>query len=174
MVVFQPPGVSSLGNETLLWVPAIAVLTAMTVAEATATGAVNVSFAARGFSPGGDQGTSTDIRLGTKVAYENPGRFNPTIDDITYVYDPQAVDAAPVNKHYNTLIEGAIGYLVDIRGLDATTWAATAAQKYVVYPVQLGAQRPVGIDPTSEGGKFEFIQKPYVLAPGPTKGAIAA
>ena len=174
MVVFNPPGVSSLGNETLLWVPAIVNLAAMTVAEGTATGAVNVSFAVRGFGPGGDQGTSTDVRLGTRVAYENPGRFSPTIDDITYVYDPQATTGAAVNKHYETLIENAVGFLVDIRGLDATNFTLTAAQKYVAYPVQLGAQRPVAIDPTSEGGKFEIVQKPYVISPGPTKGTVAA
>jgi len=174
MVVFNPPGVSTLGNETLVWVPAIAVLTAVTVAELTATNSLNISFAVRGFGPGGDQGTSTDIRLGTRVAYENPGRFNPTIDDITYVWDPQAATAAPVNKHKELLIEGAIGYLLDFRGLNPETWTATAAQKYKAYPVQLGAQRDVGIDPTSEGGKFEIVQKPYILAPGPTNGAVAS
>lgn len=174
MVVYNPPGVSTLGNETLLWVPAIAVLSAATVAELTATNVLNVSFAVRGFTPGGDQGTSTDIRLGTRVAYENPGRFSPTIDDITYVVDPQAATAAANNKHVELMVEGAIGYLVDIRGINPETWVATAAQKYTAYPVQLGAQRQVGIDPTSEGGKFEIIQKPYIISPGPTKGAVAA
>jgi hypothetical protein len=162
MVIYNPPGVDTLGNETLLWVPTIADLEEMTVTEATATGAINVSMAVRGFSPGGDQGSSEDIRLGTKTSFENPGRFKPTIDDITYVYDPQADTGDATNKHFETLIGGAVGYLVDIRGLDAQDWAAAADQKYVAYPVTLGEQRPVPIDPSAEGGKFEIVQKPFI------------
>lgn len=172
MVVYNPPGVNSLGAETVLWVPAIVSLTAMTAAEGGAVGVVNLSFALRGFAPGGDQGTSSDIRLGTKIAYQNLGRFAPTVDDWTYVTDPQAATGATTNKHVETLIEGAIGFIVDFRGLDATAFVLTAAQKYVVYPVQLGAQRQVAIDPTAEGGKFEIVQKLSVQSPGPTKGAV--
>jgi hypothetical protein len=103
-----------------------------------------------------------------------PPAFAPSIDDITYVYDPQAASNAAGNKHADLLVEGAFGYLVDFRGINATGFAVTAAQKYVAYPVILGAQRPVPIDPTAEGGKFEFIQKPYIQSPGPTKGTVAA
>lgn len=172
MVIYYPPGVDTLGNETLLWVPTIAVLAGMTVAEATATGSLNVSMAVRGFSAGADQGSTEDIRLGSTQSFENPGRVKPSVDDLTYVYDPQAATAAPLNKHYETLLEGAKGFLVDIRGLNAQSWAATVGQKYTAYPVTLGAQRPVAIDPTAEGGKFEIIQKPYVSGL-PVKGVLA-
>jgi hypothetical protein len=32
-----------------------------------------------------------------------------------------------------------------------------------VYPVQFGAQRRVAVDPSAEGGKFEIVQKPFVI-----------
>lgn len=162
MTLYVVDGVSSQGNETVIFVPALASVTAPTVVELTGASALNLGYALRGFAPASDQGTSDDIRLASTQTFENPGRVKKTIDDLTYVYDPQAAAAAPMNKHYDALKLGVKGYLVDRRGVPATT-AVTIGQKVDIYPIQLGDQRRVAIDPSAEGGKFEVIQKPFVI-----------
>lgn len=167
MTEFFPEGVSTLGKETVIWVPDLADPNAPTVTELTGASAINLSFAARGFSPTGDQPATQDIRLGTKVAGEAAGRASQSIDDITYVYDPQLVGATTPNpevKHYDSMEPGMLGYLVDRRGLDAETVAVAADQVADVYRVELGERRPVAVDATGDGGqKFEYTQKPFVV-----------
>lgn len=165
MTVYFPEGVDSQGNESVIWVPAIANPAAPKLTELNATGSVNISCAIRGFSPESEQGTSDDIRLCSVETFENPGRVKNSIGDITSVYDPQAVDGAADNKHYEAMVQGAQGFLVDRRGLNARTAALAIGQKVDVYPVTLGAQRRVALDPTAEGGKFEVIQKPFISGP---------
>lgn len=165
MTVYFPEGVDAQGNESLLWVPAIADTSAPKLTELTATGAVNVSCAVRGFSPTAEQGTSEDIRLCSTESFENPGRVKNSIDDLDYVYDPQAADGSTTNKHYEVLVQGAKGFLVDRRGFNAQTEALAVGQKVDVYPVTLGAQRRKAVDPSAEGGKFEISQKPFVSGP---------
>lgn len=162
MTVFYPEGVSSQGNESLIFVPTLANPAAPKVSELTGAGAINLSFAARGFEPQSEQASVPDVRLGSRQTFETPGRVNKTLNDITYVYDPQGEEDDPDNVHYDAMKRGVTGYLVDRRGLDAETVAVAAAQKVDVYPVQLGDQRRVAIDPSAEGGKFEVIQKPFV------------
>lgn len=162
MTLYAVEGVSAQGNETVIYVPTIAVPTAPTVAELTGGTALNLGYALRAFSPASEQGTSEDIRLASTQTFENPGRVRKTLDDITYVYDPQAAVPTASNKHYETLKLGVTGWLVDRRGIPATT-AVAAAQKVDLYPVQFGSQRRVAIDPSAEGGKFEIIQKPFVV-----------
>lgn len=161
MTLYAVEGVATQGNETVIYVPTLAVPSAPTVAELTGATALNLGYALRGFAPASDQGVSEDIRLASTQTFENPGRVKKSIDDVTYVYDPQAAAGVSSNKHYATLKQAVTGFLVDRRGIPATT-AVIAAQKVDVYPVQFGAQRRVAVDPSAEGGKFEVIQKPFV------------
>src|SRR6059058_1652236 len=123
MTLYAVEGVSTQGNETVIFVPTLANPSAPKLTEVGAgvTTALNLGYALRGFAPASDQGTSDDIRLASTQTFENPGRVKKTIDDLTYVYDPQAATAAPMNKHYDTLKLGVKGYLVDRRGVPATT-----------------------------------------------------
>lgn len=162
MTLYAVEGVSTQGNETVIYVPTLATpgtpkLTEVGAAVATA---LNLGFALRGFAPNAEQGTSEDVRLASVQTFESPGRVKPTIDDVTYVYDPQAVDQAD-NIHYDTLKPGVTGFLVDRRGIPATT-APAVGQLVDVYPIQCGAQRRVAVDPSAEGGKFEIIQKFFI------------
>lgn len=166
MTVFFPEGVDAQGNESVIFVPDLADPTAPTVTELTGATAINLSCALRGFEPTAAQASVQDIRLCSREVYESPGRVTPTINDITYVYDPQAAGQADAtNAHYDTLVQGITGYLVDRRGLDARTVDILADQIVDVYPVTLGQQRRVPVDPSAEGGKFEVIQKPFVTGP---------
>jgi len=167
MSVYYPDGVDAQGNEAVIFVPTIADLDAPTVAELTGASAVNLSCALRGFSPGGDQGSSDDTRLCSVQQFESPGRFAPSIDDWNYVYDPQAEEDTPENKHYEVLKGGVKGFVVDRRGIASGMDGVPVAadQKVDIYPVTLGEQRRAAIDPSAEGGKFEITQKPFVTGP---------
>lgn len=164
---FYPEGVSTLGNETVIFVPALADPEAPTVEELTAETAIYLSCALRGFSSSAEQSSVSDVRLCSKEQYESPGRTTVTIDDLTYVYDPQAAGKdQPDNIHYDTLKEGVTGYLIDRRGLDAREDPIEDGQIVDVYPVEMGAQRRVAVDPSGdEGSKFEIIQKAFVTGP---------
>lgn len=162
MSVYFPEGVDAQGNESVIFVPALANPAAPTVAELTGASAINLSCALRGFGSSTEQSSTPDIRLCSREVFESPGRATNSLEDITYVYDPQAAAAAPTNKHYETLKSGVTGFLVDRRGLDSRTVAVAAAQKVDVFPVKFGPQRRVSVDPSAEGAKFEIIQKPWV------------
>lgn len=164
MTLYAVEGVSTQGNETVIYVPTLASPTAPKLTEVGAgvTTALNLGYALRSFSPASDQGTSDDIRLASTQTFENPGRVKISLDDITYVYDPQAPTSTPSNKHYEVLKLGVKGFLIDRRGISATTPPAIG-DKVDIYPVQFGEQRRVPVDPSAEGGKFEIVQKPFVI-----------
>jgi hypothetical protein len=92
MTLYAVEGVSTQGNETVIFVPTLANPSAPKLTEigAGVSTALNLGYALRGFAPSSDQGTSDDIRLASTQTFENPGRVKKSLDDITYVYDPQA------------------------------------------------------------------------------------
>lgn len=164
MTLYAVEGVSTQGTETVIYVPALAnILTPkLTEVGTGVTTALNLGYALRGFEPQSEQGSSDDIRLASVQTFENPGRNKISLNDITYLYDPQAPTATASNKHYETLKLNVKGYLIDRRGIAATT-APAIGQIVDVYTVQFGAQRRVAVDPSAEGGKYEIIQKPFVI-----------
>lgn len=162
MSLYAVEGVSTQGNETVIYVPTLAVPTAPDISsELIVETALNLGYAFRGFAPSAEQGTSEDVRLASIQTFESPGRVKPTIDDVTYVYDPQAPADTADNVHYETLKQGVTGFLIDRRGVPATT-IPTAGQIVDVYPIICGAQRRVAVDPSAEGGKFEIVQKFFI------------
>lgn len=165
MTLYAVEGVSTQGTETVIYVPTLANPAAPKLTECGAgvATALNLGYALRGFSPQAEQGSSEDVRLASVQTFENPGRIKPSLDDITYVYDPQAPALTASNKHYETLKPGVKGYLIDRRGVPATT-APAIGQIVDVYYVQFGAQRRVAVDPSAEGGKYEIVQKPFILS----------
>lgn len=168
MSVTFPDGVVAQGNELVIFVPTLANPAAPTDDELTAAGAVNLSCYLRGFEPTAEQASIADIRLCSKEQFETPGRVTNTINDLVYVYDPQdagAVTPGAENLAYHALADGTEGYLVARRGLDAQSVAIAATQVVDVYPVKMGAQRRVAVDPSSEGSKFETTQKAFITGP---------
>lgn len=165
MTVVFPDGVRSRGNESVIFVATIADPEAPTVAELTAVTSVNVSCFLTGFAPQVSQESAEDIRLCSEQIFEDPGDVQVSIDNIEYVYYPQATAPAATNKAYELLKNGTTGYLVDRRGLNARTVAIAAAQLVDVYPVRLGEQARMPLDPGQQGGKFRITQKPFVTGP---------
>lgn len=166
MAVTFPTGVSARGNDSVIWVPALADPAAPSVTELTGASAVNISCALIGFSPSVDQATFTDTRLCSKQTFNRMGQATYSIDTLNYVYDPQTVGAATPtadNVAYDALTGGQSGYFVHRRGLDAQTVDVAAAQKVTVYPVELGAQSDVPLDPSAEGALIQCAQNVSVI-----------
>lgn len=165
MTVVYPEGVRARGNESVIFVPTIAAPTAPTVAELTAVGAANISCWLSGFAPQGTQESVEDRRLCSEQIFEDPGDVQVSIDNIEYVYYPQAPVPTADNKAYEVLKKDVTGYLVDRRGLNARTVAIAIAQIVDVYPVRLGEQFRMPLDPGEQGGKFRITQKAFVTGP---------
>ena len=165
MTVVYPEGVRARGNESVVFVPAIADLEAPTIAELTATGIANISCYLAGFSPNGTQESQEDRRLCSEQIFEDPGDVAISIDNLVYVYEPQADVPSATNKAYEVLKRDVTGYLVDRRGLNARTVAFAADQLVDIYPVRMGEQFRVPLDPGQQGGKFQISQKAFVTGP---------
>lgn len=167
MSVTFPEGVVAQGNEKVLFVVTIAVPTAPTVAELTAAGVVDLSCYLRGFEPTAEQAAIQDLRLCSAETFETPGRVVNTINDLLYVYDPQdanEVSPDPGNLAYHALAQNVEAFVVDRRGIASGT-AVIAAQVVDLYPVKMGLQRRVAINPGDEGTKFEITQKAFITGP---------
>ena len=162
MTVAFPDGIDAQGNAALWFLPAIADPTSPTVSEFTA--GVNLSCAIDGFSAPSEQASTNDIRYCSTQQFETPGRVTTTIDPINYVFDPQEPDNAIEYKHYNTLVAGSRGFLVNRLGMDVNT-APLAGQYVDVYPVTAGVQARQAIDPSAEGAKIKVTQKFFVTGP---------
>lgn len=165
MTVVFPDGVRSRGNESVLFVATIADPLEPTVAELTAVTAVNVSCYVTGFAPAGTQESAEDQRLCSEQVFEDPGDVAISIDNIEYVYSPQASAPATDNKAYELLKKDWVGWAVDRRGLNARTQAFAIGQIVDLYPVRLGEQFRMPLDPGAQGGKFRITQKPFVTGP---------
>lgn len=164
MTVVFPEGVRSRGNESLIFATVL-VPTAPSVATLTAATSVNVSCYVGGFAPQGTQESAEDVRLCSEQIFEDPGDVAISIDNVEYVYYPQATAPDPNNKAYELMKNGVTGYLVDRRGLNARTSALAVGQLVDIYPVRLGEQFRLPLDPGQQGGKFKITQKPFVTGP---------
>lgn len=165
MTVVFPDGVRSRGNESVIFVATLVDPTAPKLTELNAVTSVNVSCYVTGFSPQVTQESAQDVRLCSEQIFEDPGDVQVAIDNIEYVYYPQATVPTANNKAYELLKNGVAGYLIDRRGLNARTAALAVGQLVDVYPVRLGEQARLALDPSQQGGKFRITQKPFVTGP---------
>lgn len=152
----DPPGVDAAGNSKLVFVKALADVSAPKVAEIKA--GVDISCALYGFSPTFDQSTVSRMKYCSRQASESLGRVTVTIDDIEYDYNPQNASDSGY-AYYASLVPGTTGWIIDRRGLDAKTVDWAADQLVDIYPVTLGARGRVAVDPSAEGEKLRTTQK---------------
>lgn len=170
-----PAAVTALGKESVIYLPAAAALAAVTVAEATATGTIHLTCAIRQFNANAEQASSRKYRLCSIQSFERPGRVDWTIDPITFIDDPQALDSSTTYPH-RSLVPGTIGWILRRRGLSSEPGAFTAiaaAQRYDIFTVEWGVRVPVPVNPEEEGQEFEYTQRPFVTGTR-IEGAIAA
>lgn len=171
--VIDLPGLDARGKGTVLFVPAIAAITAPKVAELTAAAALNMSCILYEFEVTLDQAAIEKPKYCSVTMPTRPGTAKYSISDITYDYDPQNITSADPYKHYAALAPGTQGYLVDRRGLLPSV-APAAAQIVDVYPVVLGARQRVKIDPTAEGESLRVTQKVFLLSDPAFDAAVSA
>ena len=174
MSVYYPDSVGSQGKDTWIWVPTIATKTAMTVAEATATGAVVLQNAMRpGFGSSSETEKINDERQGSLNVYQRAGTTTVTLPDMIVIDRPQDSTGGAMNKHLEALVPGAVGYLINRRGIGSApeNWVApTAAQKYIGYPVEVAS-----VNPNAPGDTKSFEATVSLSVTGAVfKGTIAA
>lgn len=141
MTVVIPASITAQGNVKVAFVPAIASVAAPTVAELTATGAVDISCYLMPDWGGitADQAKGSDSRFCSTQSFERLGRITRSVADIAYTYLPQTVGTDVANNAYTKLTPGANGYLVVRYGKGAGV-AFTVGDKVDILPVTLGAQ----------------------------------
>jgi hypothetical protein len=173
MSIIIPTGVKYEGNLKVAYVATIADLAAPTVAELTATGALDISFflTAGNFKSDIQQNRGDDRRVGSKQTFQTLGRENASIDDVVYIADPQAATATPGNKAMELFQSGVAGFAVVRYGLDAETVDFVAAQKVDLWPIQFGVQRKTPQEADNEFAKITITQA--IAVTGPVKQNIA-
>lgn len=152
---FDPPGIDAAGNSKIVFVKAIANLSAPTVAEIKA--GTDLSCALYSFVPSTEQSTVTRTKYCYKQATESLGRATTTIEAIEYDYNPQKLDDQAYG-YYTALTPGTSGWIVDRRGLDAKSVDFSGDQVVDIYPVTLGARSRVAVDSSAEGEKLRTRQ----------------
>jgi len=170
MTVTFPEGVEGEGRVKAAFLPALADIQAPDVAEFAAAIDVTCYIAGDGFNPGGEQEERQDRRLCSRQVFGSPGSITYTINEITYVYDPQDPENdGGENEAYSELTPDRTGILAIRFGIDyEIPWAAEQFADF--YPVILGAQfknPPVAGAGAGGGGtsKLTVRQTPYVSGP---------
>ncbi|GAA2183378.1 hypothetical protein GCM10009785_26710 [Brooklawnia cerclae] len=166
----DPPGISARGKGTVLFVPSIANLSAPTVAEISA--GLNLSCAIYAFNVTPTQNAVSKAKYCYATEVQRAGTPSYAIDAIVYDYDPQNLDAGDYG-YYAELAPGTNGYLIDRRGLTRDV-AAAAGQNVDIYPVELGIQGRVAIDPTADGETLRVTQGVFVIGDPAIDTVIAA
>ncbi|RCK68267.1 hypothetical protein DT076_16595 [Desertihabitans brevis] len=167
MTLYFPEAVNALSRETVLYVPTLADVEAMTTAEATGAGAINITCAIRQFNATATQAKTKKYRLCSKQGFDSLGRVEWTVEQLTFIDDPQADDDDPEYAH-KSLVEGTTGYLIRRRGLDSAPGEFVdfaAGQRYIAYPVQFGVRIPNAVNPEEDGQEFEYMQEIGVTGP---------
>lgn len=171
---FAPP-VNALGREAVVYLPTVAAPTGVTVAEATATGAIHLTCNIRAFIANAEQAKTQKYRLCSKQAFDVLGRITWSIDRVRFIDDPQALNSSTTYPH-KSLTPGTSGYILRRRGLDTDMGnfvAFATTQRYDLFPVQFGVVVPVPVNPEEESQEFEYDQEVAITGVR-VEGTIAA
>ena len=151
MALTIPPGVDAEGRRNAIWTPtltdSVAILTGATAVELVCY----LSKGTLGVSAETERGT--DERECTKQVFEVLGKSTWTLNDLEYVWEPQATAPSPTNKAYETLIPRTPGFLTIRFGLDTDT-ALAVGQRVWQFPITVGEQVPK----TPEGAAAEKLK----------------
>lgn len=173
MTVVYPTATKSQGNISVTVVQSIAVLTAPDLSsEINAGSSVDVSCFLYAGGTGAVTTNKGDAprRICTTSQLEEFGNTTYDVNDLQYVYNPQADGTDAANKAKATLTEGASVYLLIRNGLDAQHTAYAAGQFCDVWHVKLGPQNR-GMTGDGEFDEFAITQSVVALAP-PTYDAV--
>lgn len=134
-----PPGVDAAARINAIFSPtstlSVATLGGATAVELTCY----LSKGTLGMAAETERGT--DERECTSQVFEVLGKTTWTVNDLEYVWEPQAAASSPTNKAYDTLKKGTTGFLILRFGKDVDT-ALAVGDKVWQIPVTLGEQAP--------------------------------
>jgi len=156
----MPESVISDGNVLVLWVPALSDPDAPQLDELQNPAALDVTcyLTDQGWQPNLAEDAATDNRLCSRDNFEKPGRKKYTMP-LIYVSNPDDPDE---DEAALTLLEGALGYFVDRRGVPFEQ-ALAVGDIVTIYPSTLGAQQD-GV-PTANT-PLTVMQNAYLRPPG--------
>lgn len=153
----RPNPAKTFQREKVVYTSTIAsYLTALTAAEATAAGNLDISCYL--MSDWGRPSQNTNRvqyarRLCDGAQYETIGTANYTGGDLRYSIDPQAALASNAKKAYEKFPAGTTGFFIQRLGVNVVTDLA-ATQFVNVYPIEFGPQI---VMPSSDGEDQEAI-----------------
>jgi hypothetical protein len=157
VTMLNPEATFVLGNIKLKLATAIANMASPSLAsEVNAAGSLDVSlFVVGDFEPTFEPNVgNAPPRLATKLQLPTEGLVQLQPITVEYVYGPQALDTADVNKAKAFLLRGVLFYAVERRGLDAETVAYAATQRARTWYFRAGLQNQT----TSGDGEFrQFV-----------------
>lgn len=162
-----PASVAALGNETVLFLPAVADPTAVTLTEVNAVGAIFLSCASRAFDASMTQAKTKKYRACSKQGFDQLGRVDWTIAPITFIDDPQALDTS-VDYLHKSIVPDTTGHLLRRRGLNSAPGEFVpfaVAQRYQLFPAKAGERMDNAVNPEEDGQEFEYMQEFAVTGP---------
>lgn len=153
-----PPGVDAEARINAIFAPtnslSVATLNGATAVELTCyltKGTLGIS---------AETETGTDERECTAQVFEVLGKTTWTVNDLEYVWEPQAAPSSPTNKAYDTLKKGTTGFLILRFGKDVGT-APAVGDKVWQIPVTLDEQAPKPREGNA-AEKLKIVQKVVV------------
>lgn len=151
MVLTIPPGVDAEGRRKIIWTPTQSLSVAILGGETSVDVSCYLTKNTAGVASETERGT--DERECTVEVFETFGKTTWTLNDLDYVWEPQAEPASPTNEAYEKLVPRTSGFLTFQWGLESKADLG-AGSKVWQFPVTLGEQTPK----TAEGGAGEKIK----------------
>lgn len=149
-----PPGIDASMRRNAIWTPtqslSVAVLSGATAVEL-------ICYLTKGtLGVAAETERGTDERECQDQVFEVLGNTTWTVNDLDYVWEPQAAPGSATNKAYDTLEPGTAGFLTIRFGL-LNDVALAAGQKVWQWPITVGEQVPKTPE-GSAGEKLKIVQ----------------
>lgn len=162
-----PPGVDAEGRRKIFFTPtstnSLAALKGATAVELTCYLTKNT------FGESAETERGTDERECSIVVFETLGKTTYTLENLEYVWEPQATAASPTNKAYDTLKPRTTGFITVIYGLAYDADPAVGS-RYDQFPVTLDAQ--VRKTPEGNAGEKLKITQGVVMSGNPVRDGV--
>ena len=163
------PSTPADGYVAVRVLPAVADLSAPTLAEWTAGIDISCYLTSDGYSPSVDQQVATDERLCSTQVFEQPGRVTNSLD-LIYIDNTNSPNQTTDNKAKDTLVPGSSQVIAVRRGMPYAA-AAAAAQKVTLFPIKPGIYNEL---PGEANSVLKIGQKQFVTGPVSRSVALTA
>lgn len=163
----KPNKISVFGKQPWIWTPTLA-QDAPSVATITGASALNVScywLSDTALPDMQQDAVELPALLCEKETFETAGQAKWTGGVMRYAIEPQAAPASNGKKAYETLANGAVGYLVGSLGLDVIEHTLVVGDFVNSYPVELGVPH---IAPSGNGpDAIAIVTQRYFITAAP-------